>query len=96
MALLTEEEVEHYLSLKPGETKELVKRGKLTAYKLGGAYLRFHKDEVLALKSGKKFTSPDQIKQGWTDQFRDFWKFNNFYILSSILILLLVVLFFQL
>ena len=96
MALLTEEEVEHFLGVKPEEVQKLIKKGKLTAYRLGGSYLRFQKDEVLALKSGRKFIPPDQIKRSSSDRIRDFWKFYNFYILSSLLILLLAVLFFQL
>ena len=96
MALLTEEEVEHYLGMKPEEVQGLVKRGKLTAYRLGGSYLRFRKEEVLAIKSGRKFTPPGEIKLGFSDKLRDFWKFYNFYILSSVLALLLIVLFFQL
>ncbi len=96
MALLTEEEVEHFLGVKPEEVERLVKRGKLTAYRLGGSYLRFQKEEVLALKTGRKFTPPDQINRSALDRFRDFWKFYSFYILSSILVILLAFLFLQL
>ena len=96
MALLTEEEVEHYLGMKPDEVQQLVKRGKLTAYRLGGTYLRYRKEEVLAVRSGKKFIPPDELKRSTLDKLRDFWKFYNFYILCSILALLLIALFFQL
>ncbi len=96
MALLTEEEVEHYLGVKPEDVQQLMKKGKLTAYRLGGTYLRFQKEEVLAIKNGRKFRPPDELKRSPIDKFKDFWKFYNFYILSSILVLLLVVLFFQL
>ena len=96
MAMLTEEEVQHYLGVKPSEVQQLVKKGKLTGYRLGGTYLRFKKEEVLALKSGKKFVAPETLGRSSVDRFRDFWKFYSFYIISSVLVLLIIVLFLQL
>ena len=94
--MLTEEEVQHYLNVSPSEVQRLVKRGKLTAYRLGGTYLRFRKEEVTALKNGRKFVAPEELGRSGVDKWLDFWNFYSFYILSSILVLLLVVLFFQL
>ncbi|MBI4387480.1 MAG: helix-turn-helix domain-containing protein [Candidatus Omnitrophica bacterium] len=96
MPLLTEEEVRHYLDVSHQDLQELVKRGRLTAFRLGGTYVRFRKEEVLAIKSGRKFVAPEEIGRTRLDQFRDFWKFYSFYILSTILILLLVIFFVQL
>ena len=96
MPLLTEEEARYYLGVGEDEIRQLIKKGKLTAYRLGGAYLRFKKEEVLALKSGRKFVAPEELGRSAFDKFIDFWKFYSFYILSSVLVLLLAFYFFQL
>lgn len=94
--MLTEEEVQHYLGVNSSDLQSLVKKGKLTAYRLGGAYLRFKKEEVVALKTGRRFVAPDELGRSSTDKFRDFWKFYGFYVISSILVLVLIVVFIQL
>ena len=96
MAMLTEEEVEHYLDVNPSEIQKLIKCGKLTAYKVGGTYVRFDKEQVTALKCGKKFVAPEELGRSDVDKARDFWKFYSFYVLSFLLVLLLLVLFLQL
>ncbi len=96
MPLLTEEEVRHYLDVSHEELQGLVKRGRLTAFRLGGTYTRFRKEEVLAIKSGRKFVAPEEIGRSQLDRFRDFWKFYSFYILATVLIFLLVIFFIQL
>lgn len=93
--LLTEEEVRSYLKVESPALNQLVQRGKLTAYKIGGAFVRYRKDEVVALRSGRKFRLPDQIVRSWFDRLKDFWSFYSIYILLSAFILLLVVYFLQ-
>ena len=96
MPLLTEDEVCYYLEVSPHDLQKLVKRGKLTAYRLGGSYLRFRKEEILALRNGKKFIAPDKLSRNSLDKVRDFWKFYNFYIISSLVVLFLALLCLQL
>ena len=88
--LLTEEEVRSYLSVDPSGLKQLIRRGKLTEYKVGGSFIRYRKEEVVALRSGRKFQMPDQFERGWIDKIRDFWNFYSLYILLSILVALAV------
>jgi len=87
--LLSIEEVKSFLGVEDPELNQLVQVGKLHAYKIGGTYLRFRKEEVLSLKqeypSGKK----PRISLPWFVRMRDFWRFNNFYILSLVLIAVL-------
>lgn len=94
--MLTEEEVAGYLGVQKSEVEHLVKRGKLTAFRVGGEYVRFRKEEVVALKAGKKFVPPDRLDRNWLEKAADFWKFYSFYILSSVLLLLMVAIFLQL
>ena len=80
--MLTLNEVMQYLSLDKGGVEELVQKDKLNAYKIGGVYLRFRKDQVSDLK---RIVSRKHIhhKSGAMDRLRDFWDFNNFYIITG-------------
>ncbi len=91
--LLTEEEVKSYLKVDSPAIKQLIRRGKLTAYRVGGSFVRYRKDQVIALRSGQKFRIPDQLERSWFDKIRDFVNFYSIYILLSILLVLLVVYF---
>ncbi len=83
--LLTEEEVKSYLGLDHVGVEKLIRRRKLTAYRLGGTYVRYRKDEVVALKSGRKFQLPDQLERSWFDKLRDFLSFYGIYIFLFLL-----------
>lgn len=87
--LLSREEVHRFLEIEEDRFERLITQGKLHAYKVGGTYLRFRKDEVLALKqelySGKK----NRLSVPWFVRVSNFWRFNNFYILSLLLVALL-------
>jgi len=96
VAFLTEEEVQHYLGKTPADIQKLMKRGKLTAFRVGGSYIRFKKEEVVALKSGKKFIAPEELGRSQLERFRDFWKFYSFYVITSVCLLVFIILFFQL
>ena len=93
--LLTEEEVKSYLKVDSGALGQLLRRGKLTAYKVGGSFVRYRKDEVVALRSGRKYRLPDEIGRSGFDRARDFINFYGVYILLSILAVLLAVYFLQ-
>ena len=93
--LLTEEEVKSYLKVDSDTLEQLRHRRKLTAYNVGGSFVRYRKDEVIALRSGRKYQLPDQIERGWFDRIRDFMSFYSIYVLLSLLAVLLVVYFLQ-
>ena|SRR3989338_8903030 len=93
--LLTEEEVRSYLKVDSPEINQLIRRGKLTAYRVGGSFVRYRKDEVIALRSGRKYRLPDQFERSWFDKVRDFLSFSSIYVLLSVLVVLLVVYFLQ-
>lgn len=88
--LITEEEVKSYLKIDSPEVEQLIRKGKLTAYRVGGAFVRYRKEEVIALKSGRKFTLPDQFERNWFDKTKDFFNFYGIYIILSVLVLLLI------
>ena len=89
--LLTEEEVKSYLKVDSPTIEQLIRRGKLTAYRVGGSFVRYRKDQVVAIRSGLKFRMPDQLERNWFDKIRDFLNFYSIYFLLTILVVLAVV-----
>ena len=87
--LLSREEVRHYLELEDADLEKFIEKGKLHAYKIGGTYLRFRKEEVLNLKQESQSGKKSKISLPWFVRLLDFWRFNNFYILSLLFILAL-------
>ena len=87
--MLSLEEVKNFLEIDDPQLEKYLKQGKLSAYKIGGTYLRFRKEDVLNLrfellpKKGKGQPVSLLARAG------DFWRFNNFYILSLLLVALL-------
>jgi excisionase family DNA binding protein len=88
--LLSPEEVKQYLEVQDRDIDHFVQRGKLHAYKIGGTFLRFRKEEVLALKQEFRPAAKARSAIPWYVRILDFWRFNNFYILSLILIAVLL------
>ena len=87
--LLSQEEVKHFLNVGEGEVDHLIRNGKLHAYKIGGTYVRFRKEEVLTVKQELNGGKRNSLGVPWFYCLADFWRFNNFYILSLFLIALL-------
>ncbi len=88
--MLTLEEVKNFLEIEQQEVEKYVKQGKLRAYKIGGTYLRFRKEEVLNLRFEslpKKTKASGGFSVG--SRLGDFWRFNNFYIISLLVVVAL-------
>ncbi|MBU1863924.1 MAG: helix-turn-helix domain-containing protein [Candidatus Omnitrophica bacterium] len=82
--MLSLDETMQYLDLNRTGVEELIKKNKLTAYKIGGTYLRFRKDQVEML------LSKDKKEHIVLERVKNFWEFNNFYILAGMCILCLL------
>lgn len=78
------------------EILDLVAKGKLHAFRIGDQYLRFRKDQVSDVKAKWRINQdlfPDERhlkthrlslgREGWTDRVRDFFYFNDFYVLCA-------------
>lgn len=81
--MLTLDEVKNFLEVEQQVIEKFIRDGALHAYKIGGVYIRFRKEEVLTLKYDvllKKKTTGTSISFG--QQVWNFWRFNNFYIIS--------------
>ena len=93
-SMLTLEEVKNFLEIESEILERYLNEGKLHAYKIGGTYLRFRKEEVMNLKLEVKPRNT-RLAPGasFLGVIRDFWKFNNFYIISILFVLLLIAFF---
>lgn len=96
--LLTVREVSLLLHISEKEVMNLAETGAIPAYKVGGVYLRFKREQVLGYQ---KLAQPPSLKaepgpkSPFHDKLSDFFYFNDFYILSAALIVLLLVVIFR-
>lgn len=106
--LLTAKEVAFLLGISEEQVKELVEKGELPAYKIGGQFLRFRKEQIEAIKEElgvaentvgthvlnkeSDFTQTEEkiYENSLMDRMADFLYFNDFYIISFFLIILLL------
>ncbi|MEE8359320.1 MAG: excisionase family DNA-binding protein [Candidatus Omnitrophota bacterium] len=101
-------EAAEYLGVGERAVKELVDKGSLPAYKIGGTFLRFKKSQLdfykANLESGSKAVKPAKAAPSkrravaagegnkGADAIKDFLYFNDFYIFSFIVIVIAVTL----
>jgi excisionase family DNA binding protein len=87
--LLTIREVSAFLCLTEKQVIDLAEEGTIPAYKVGGVYLRFKREQVeeykKVLRAGSK-----QKRVSFGDRVADFFYFNDFYLLSALIIFALV------
>lgn len=91
--LLTIREVAYLLGINEKEVIELSEKGEIPAYKVGGIYLRFQKDQIEHYRSKIKAENHKVVPDsGYTklERLRDFFYFYDFYILSAIMIVVLL------
>jgi excisionase family DNA binding protein len=95
--LLNIEEVCQNLGISEEDLRNLVDRGEIPAYRLGGTILRFKKAQIDIIKArgipdiselDKMALSP--VQDSWLEKFKDFVYFNDFYIVSLIIIVVLL------
>jgi len=89
-SMLTLEEVKKFLQVSQEEVEALLKNGKLNAYKIGGSYIRFRKEEVESLRQERMPAKGRSGNRGFFSRIGDVWRFNNFYIVSAILLGILI------
>ena len=96
--LLNVREVSQYLGISTEDLRRLVDDGKIPAYRLGGAILRFRKDQIERIKAqGVPELAQSQEepaaegKYAGIERLKDFLYFNDFYIISAIIIVALLI-----
>ncbi len=88
--MLTLDEVKNFLEVEQQVIEKFIQDDVLHAYKIGGVYIRFRKEEVLGLKYDVLIKKKKAGASGsFWQQLLDFWRFNNFYIICVLIILAL-------
>ena len=89
--LLSTREVSHILRISEKEIIDLSNANLVPHYKVAGEFLRFRKEDILKIKPAikKKFNIPDQ-KHRKIEKVKEFFYFNDFYILSTLVIIFLI------
>lgn len=90
--LLTVRDVSIILGVSEKEVLDLAESGAIPAYKIAGVYLRFKKEQVHEYRKSVKPHGGRHVseKYSFKDRINDFLYFNDFYILSVLLVFLLL------
>lgn len=95
--LITIREASLYLGITERQVVELTEKGVIPAYKVGGAYLRFRKEQLDYIKEKIKPTIENNLQvYSFRDKVSDFFYYNDFYIFSFLVISILIFLIFNL
>jgi excisionase family DNA binding protein len=84
--LLTVREVAHYLNLTEKDVLDLAEDGSIPAYKVGGLYIRFKRQQVEEFKKQSRKGTKPESRNSFFGSIADFLYFNDFYIISALLI----------
>lgn len=88
---LTSQEAASYLGIDEDELQDLVRKSKIPSYKIGGIYTRLKVDDLNHYcRKNPRSTHSKKERQGFIDKIKDFLYFNDFYILSSIAIIVII------
>jgi len=87
-------ETAEILGLTEKQVIDLSGEGKIPAYKIGGEFLRFRLDQIQTMKDHFR-PEGAQPKQNFKEQIHDFFYFNDFYILTLIIIVAILLFIFK-
>ncbi|MFH1578146.1 MAG: helix-turn-helix domain-containing protein [Candidatus Omnitrophota bacterium] len=94
--LLTIRDVARELNIAEKDVIDLAERGEITAYKIGGIYLRFKSEHIRAIKQKVSHVIQVGDKVSLVEKVRDFFYFNDFYILSLLVVIAMLIVIFRL
>ena len=88
---ITVRETAQMLGVSEKKIMDLVEEGKLQAYKIAGQFLRLKKSDVLNIRNtGNVAQETTQYAYTAAERIKDFFYFNDFYLVSTLLILFLL------
>lgn len=97
--LLTVRDVSIILGISEREVMDLVDSKQLSAYRVGGVYIRFKQEQISEFKKSFKHSSKHKtistVKYTLKDRIGDFFYFNDFYLLSILIIALILIIIFH-
>ena len=88
---LTPKEAADYLRITERDLEEIVDKKGLSSYKIGGVYTRFSIDDLDDyLRKVHDMGVETDNTSAIADRIKDFFYFNNFYILSGIVVIIIL------
>jgi excisionase family DNA binding protein len=95
--LLTIRDVASILGISEKEVINLSESGAIPAYKIGGVYIRFKRHQIDEFKKSnqKSYRKNEGESYSFNDKLKDFFYFNDFYILSAILVIVIIIFIFK-
>ena len=90
--MLTVRDVASLLGVSEKDVLDLAESGAIPGYKVGGVYLRFKKEQVEQYKKNHGHLHSQAVKEqpaGIKSGIHDFFYFNDFYIFSITLVIIL-------
>ncbi len=96
--LLTVRDASAILGITEKEVMDLAEGGKIPAYKVGGVYLRFKREQLENFRKSSRPLAPKRDTPqpySFRDKISDFFYFNDFYILAALLIILILLIIFR-
>ncbi len=94
---ITVRETAQLLSVSEKKIMDLVDEGKLQAYKIAGQFLRLKRSEVMNIRSaGSIAQETTQLQYTPAEKIKDFLYFNDFYLVSGLVIFSLLAVIFYL
>lgn len=89
--LLTIREAAQYLGITEKQVIDLSDKSIIPAYRVGGVYLRFKKEQLDEVKDRILPTKEEgDVEYSFNDKLSDFFYYNDFYILSLLIISILI------
>lgn len=94
---ITLTEAAKILGIEEGELTKLVEKGEITAYRIGGNFLRFKLKNIEEYKKKTKSSkrNGEILGYSWKDKIYDFFYYYDFYIIIILLIVLLLIIVFK-
>ncbi len=92
--MLNEKEAAEYLGISEAKLRGFVQKKKLPAYKIGGQFLRFQLKDLQDIKKISATVRKD-TKYSFASRIKDYFYYNDFYIIVAILIIILLALVFK-
>jgi len=96
--LLTVRDVSLILDISEKEVVDLAESGAIPAYKVGGVFLRFKREQIQEIKKQRQKLHPKidlASAYPFKDRISDLFYFNDFYILATLIIISLLVIIFR-
>lgn len=84
-------ETAQLLGISERKVMDMIDANELQAYKIANQFLRLKKPEVMALqRTGSVESETVQFPYTFSERMKDFFYFNDFYIVSGVIIIILI------